>query len=130
MNTPRLSGKDILYIGLGGVLGSLLRSWIGLGFDGSFPVPTVLVNILGACALAILYGSQHRLHPQGKYLYMVGFCGSFTTVSLFSFETMALLESGQLALALLNIGIPVGVALVLVAWIIPRVEKSVAEDKP
>ncbi len=129
MSVPRLSGKDIFYIGLGGVLGSLLRTWIGIGFAGSFPVPTLLVNVLGACALAILYGSQHRLHPQGKYLYMVGFCGSFTTVSLFSFETIDLMVNGQLALALLNIGIPVGLAIILVAWIIPRAEKSAREDQ-
>jgi CrcB protein len=123
MKTPRLSTRDILYISLGGILGSLLRTWIGLGYEGGFPVPTILVNILGTCALAILYGSQHRIHPQGRYLYMVGFCGSFTTVSLFSYETLSLLESGHAAQALLNITIPVILSLLLVAWIIPMAEK-------
>jgi CrcB protein len=123
MKTPKLSTRDILYISFGGILGSLLRTWIGWGFEGGFPVPTILVNVLGACALAILYGSQHRIHPQGRYLYMVGFCGSFTTVSLFSYETVVLLESGQAGLALLNIAIPVILSLSLVAWIIPKAEK-------
>ena len=86
----KLTPADALYIALGGMLGSLLRWWIGIGFEGEFPVPTLLINILGAAALGVLYASQHRLNPQGKYLYMVGFCGSFTTVSLFSLETLQL----------------------------------------
>lgn len=128
MSIPRLSGTDILFIGLGGIIGSVLRSWIGYGFDGVFPVPTIVVNIIGASALAILYGSQHRLHPQGHHLYMVGFCGSFTTVSLFSHETIQLIESGRVLLALANVVIPVAISLALVAWIVPHAEEAVEEE--
>lgn len=116
---------DIMYIGLGGMLGSLLRWFLGFGYEGSFPVPTILVNILGAIALGILYASQHQLHPRGKYLYMVGFCGSFTTVSLFTFETFQLVESGHLAQASMNVLLPVFLSIVFVAAIIPPIEKAV-----
>ncbi len=121
----RLSLTDAIYIGLGGTLGSLLRWWIGLGFDGHFPVPTLMINILGAAALGMLYASQHRLHPQGKYLYMVGFCGSFTTVSLFSMETVQFFHQGDWLLALVNILVPVIISLVIVAIIIKPIEGSV-----
>ncbi|HSH08873.1 MAG TPA: CrcB family protein [Oceanipulchritudo sp.] len=123
MNT-RLTGTDILYIGLGGMLGSLLRWWVGLGFEGELPVPTLLINVLGAAALGVLYASQHRLHLQGRYLYMVGFCGSFTTVSLFSLETITLFKEGALMAAVLNLSLPVLAALVIVALIIPPIEKA------
>jgi CrcB protein len=118
------SAADILYIALGGVLGSLLRWWIGIGFEGEFPVPTILVNVLGAAALGVLYASQHRLHLQGRYLYMVGFCGSFTTVSLFSHETVQLLASGNWLGGLMNLLIPVIAALIAVALVIGPVEKA------
>lgn len=130
MTHPRFSLQDILYIGLGGMIGSLLRWWLGIGFDGTFPVPTLLVNVLGAAALAVLYASQHRLHLKGRYLYMVGFCGSFTTVSLFSHETIQLFLNGHLWMGATNILLPVIVALVVVSLIIPPVEKiSERRDK-
>lgn len=122
MQTPRLSLRDCLAIGLGGMLGSLLRSWIGTGFEGSFPLPTLFVNILGTAALGILHASRHRLDPGGRYLYMVGFCGSFTTVSLFSLENLSLLREGHLVTALVHLGLPVLISLLLVSWIITRVD--------
>jgi len=114
---PGLTLADASFIGLGGMLGSLLRWWIGLGFTGSFPVPTLFANVLGSVALAALYAMQPRMHPHGKYLFMVGFCGSFTTVSSFIFETLELWEHGQHWLCLLNLGGSVAAALLLAACI-------------
>ena len=126
MKQFEFSLADILYIGLGGMLGSLLRWLLGIGFEGMFPVPTVLVNILGAVVLGILYASQHQSHPRGRYLYMVGFCGSFTTVSLYSYESIQLIQSGHLFLAAGNILLPVLLSLAIVAIIIPPIERVVA----
>lgn len=111
-------------IGLGGMLGSLLRAWIGTDYTGLFPVPTILVNILGATALAVLHATQHRIHRHGRYLYMVGFCGSFTTVSLFSLESAVLAGGGDLLPALLNVLIPVVVSLVVVHQVVGRLDRK------
>ena len=124
MQTPHLSFRDCLAIGFGGMLGSLLRSWIGTGFEGSFPLPTLFINILGTAALGILHASRHRLDPGGRYLYMVGFCGSFTTVSLFSLENLSLLRDGHLVTALFHLGVPVLVSLFLVIWIVSRIDSG------
>ena len=120
MKLPRLTLTDLFVIGLGGTVGSLLRTWVGSGFEGVFPVPTLMINLLGAAALAVLHATQHRLHPQGRYLYMVGFCGSFTTVSLFSRETVNLIESGHLLYALAYLTLSLGPAVLLVSWIVSR----------
>lgn len=130
MKKLEFSPADILYIGLGGVLGSLLRWLLGIGFEGVLPLPTLLVNILGSAALGILYASQHQLHPTGKYLYMVGFCGSFTTVSLFSLETVQLLQSGHWILATTNLLLPVFLSLAIVSIVIPPVERIAARRRP
>ena len=119
----KLSPGDAFYIALGGMLGSLLRWWIGQGFEGTFPYPTLFANLLGSVALGILYGIQHRMHPHGKYLFMVGFCGSFTTVSSFFLETLQLWQGGHHWLGLLNVSISVTAALLLVACVIPVVER-------
>lgn len=120
MTLPSFSRRDILCIGLGGLLGSLLRSWTGAGFEGAFPVPTVFINILGAVALGILHVSRHRMRQDDRILYMVGFCGSFTTVSLFSHETVELVGDGTWHLAVANLLLPVAIAFLAVYWIVER----------
>ncbi len=120
----KLSLADAFHIALGGTLGSLLRWWIGLGFAGTFPFPTLFANLLGSVALGVLYAIQHRMHPHGKYLFMIGFCGSFTTVSSFFLETLELWQGGHQWLGLLNVSVSVAGALLLVACVIPLVERA------
>lgn len=119
---PLLRFPDLLAIGAGGALGSLLRSWIALGYEGSFPVPTLMGNLLGAAALAVLYARRHRIRLQGRYLYMVGFCGSFTTVSAFSLELIQLMRSGFLISGLAYLLSSIGGALLLVLVLVSRLE--------
>ena len=91
----------LLWIGLGGAAGSVLRYLIG-GFiqrsaHAGFPAGTLVVNVLGCFLIGVL--AQHYLnvqaHPNMRAALMTGFCGGFTTFSAFSLETVGLLRGGE-----------------------------------
>lgn len=88
-------------VGTGGAVGALLRHWVGQQIDAeAFPAATFAVNVVGSFVLAVVtfgsFGGQLAL------LVGVGVCGSFTTYSSFSCETVRLYETGQRALAIAN----------------------------
>ena len=69
-------------VGIGGAAGAMLRYAISLiPFKGSFPVLTLLTNILGALAIGIIAGAAARKGlPQNAVLFLkTGVCGGFTT---------------------------------------------------
>jgi CrcB protein len=97
-------------VALGGLVGSVARYWLaGLvqRLAGSHvPLGTLAVNELGSFLLGlVMMLSLERgvLGPSTRLFLAVGVCGGFTTMSTFSFETMALLRDGEGALALGNV---------------------------
>ena len=95
-------GTNILLVGLGGSIGSILRylsqKWINESYQHNFPLATFLVNIFGCLLIGILYALGEKgniLSPQTRILLITGFCGGFTTFSTFAFENMNLLRIGD-----------------------------------
>ena len=90
---------NVLFVGLGGFLGAVLRYLIGIiPLKSGFPFNTFVTNIAGALIIGIVVGlintdvlsqSHHQL------FWKTGFCGGLTTFSTFSFESLTLLESGK-----------------------------------
>jgi CrcB protein len=118
----------IWLVALGGALGSVSRFLLGpaiqrgLGFSypfGTFPFGTLFINVAGSLIVGIVAGlaaDGATVSPQVRAFLAVGFCGGFTTFSAFSFETVALIEGGQLGRA--GAYIIASVALsVTAAWI-------------
>jgi CrcB protein len=110
-----------LYVAIGGAIGSVLRYWCsGLAaqaFGETFPVGTLLVNVIGSALIglvAVVTGPDGRLlvAPEVRQLVMVGLFGGFTTFSSFSIQTLALVQDGEWALALANVGLSVGLCLI------------------
>lgn len=103
--------KPYLAVGIGSGIGSALRYGVSLishALLGSyFPWGTLIVNVAGSCLIGWLaatisrfpHGQLARLQP----LLIAGFCGGFTTFSLFSLETLYLLQLGQPWIALFYI---------------------------
>lgn len=91
----------LLWIGLGGALGSILRYLVGAFMQRSahigFPVGTLAVNVLGCFLIGILaqHYSNIQAYPNVRAALITGFCGGFTTFSAFSLETVGLLRGGE-----------------------------------
>lgn len=95
--------KIILLISFGGALGAPSRYIVNLIvsniFKYSFPIGTLLVNIIGSFVIGILAMSLKNYHYFSedliKYFFMIGFLGSFTTFSSFSIEVINMIESNN-----------------------------------
>lgn len=100
--------QTALAIGAGGFCGAISRyygvRWVTAWAGTAFPVGTLLVNAAGSLGLGLLLGlaATRTFPPDLRAGLAVGFCGGFTTMSAFSYETLALLERGAFGLAVLN----------------------------
>jgi CrcB protein len=98
----RAGAASILYVALGGALGSVAR-WLVSGAvqrwaGGTFPWGTFAVNAAGSLAIGVLAAialERTLVPPAARLFLIVGVLGGFTTFSAFSYETMAMLRGGQ-----------------------------------
>ncbi len=114
--------KELLLVALGGGLGSALRylasKMITKIVSGTMMfLGTFAVNILGSLLIGILSGWMLASQPENqtfRLLFIVGFCGGFTTFSTFAFENLCLIELNQwwLLVAYVATSVVLGVAAV------------------
>jgi CrcB protein len=89
---------------VGAPLRYLLDGYIGDRVEGVFPWGTFVVNASGSLLFGVISGlALYHAFPQtSKVILGTGFCGSYTTFSTFSFETVRLVEEGALRQAFRN----------------------------
>lgn len=92
----------IIYIALGGIAGTLsrygLEGWIQSRTATGFPLGTLTVNISGSLLLGFILRvatGTTLISPDVRAALTIGFCGAFTTMSTFSYESVALLTDGD-----------------------------------
>lgn len=92
----------ILYIALGGIVGTLsrygLEGWIQARTASAFPFGTLTVNLAGSLLLGFILRiatGAAVISPDLRAGLTIGFCGAFTTMSTFSYESVALLTDGN-----------------------------------
>ncbi|MFK7106284.1 fluoride efflux transporter CrcB [Flavobacterium oreochromis] len=100
--------KSILYIGLGGGIGSILRYLASLFLNrfitNSFPIGTFIINSIGCLLIGLFLGyfeKQSYDTSEFRYFLITGICGGFTTFSTFSNENIQLLQNNQTGMAFL-----------------------------
>jgi CrcB protein len=91
-----------IVVGVGGALGAVARwyvtDWVRHLTGAQIPWGTMAVNILGSLALGFLMVWLQARAPsaQVRELVGVGFLGSFTTFSTYSYETVAMARAGEI----------------------------------
>jgi len=111
-------------VAVGGLIGSLLRYWLAgvvqRATDGAtFPAGTLAVNVAGSFVIGLVMTlslERGLVNDDVRVFLTTGFCGGFTTMSTFSYETIALLRDGEAALALGNVGGTLGACFAAV-WL-------------
>lgn len=115
--------KNILLVGLGGGVGSILRYLTAVVVNrywaNPFPLATFAINIVGCFVIGILAGlmtKQPWADGNFRLLFITGFCGGYTTFSAFALENVNLLQSNNNLVAFLYIGLSVFVGI-MATWL-------------
>ncbi len=98
-----------LIVAVGGMAGALsryfLQGWI-LDRTGPSVIALFVVNISGAFAIGLIATlAQERgvITPEVRLLLTTGFLGAYTTFSSWMFESVQLIEAGEIARAAANV---------------------------
>jgi fluoride exporter len=111
--------KSIVAISVGSSLGALLRWWLGMRLNASFPpIPpgTLAANLIGGYIVGVavaLFATYAAIAPEWRLLVITGFCGGLTTFSTFSAEVVTLLQQGRGSWALVAMATHLGGSLLM-----------------
>lgn len=106
-----MSGLVLIFIGAG--IGGVLRNLVSVAalrlFGSTFPVGTLLVNVVGSFVIGCAAGwltmrIEHMWAGHARLFIVTGVLGGFTTFSSFSLDAAVLAERGELGLAALYVG--------------------------
>lgn len=133
-----MGGGDLIHlligaglVSLGAIAGTPLRFFVsrfaGARVGETFPWGTLVVNVSGCLIMGVVAAYAVKLGYSGTSDYWLllatGFLGSYTTVSSFALQTLALARGGETAAALRYVGLSVGLCLGAVAlgfWAVMR----------
>jgi CrcB protein len=98
-------------VAIGGGVGAVLRYWIGSAVQGvaaagSFPLGTLVVNVLGCFTIGVVAELAERrgyMTSEARAFVVIGILGGFTTFSAFANDTVNALRAGSAAMGFVNV---------------------------
>jgi fluoride exporter len=100
-----LDRRELAAIFLGGIVGTLLRVWLGQRFStqpGQWPWVTLAINVSGCFGLGYLATRLQERVAQSTYhrpLLATGLCGAYTTFSTMQVEILRMIDHDHHGLA-------------------------------
>ena len=83
---------NFIYVGFGGALGAISRFGINEIFENylslSSPIGTLFVNVIGCFLIGLIVGVTLPIKDTSYYFFIIGFLGSFTTMSALTYQTV------------------------------------------
>jgi len=126
---------DVMWVGLGGGLGSGLRWWVGsmVGerYHGDLPLGTFLINVSGTFLigyLSVLFGVDwHDRYGHGMVLnafVLTGVLGGYTTFSSMQLDAVKLSrrKRGRLATSYLSLSVAAGLLAAMLGAALARAQ--------
>ena len=110
----------MLAVGIGGIIGANLRwkigEWAADQWATPFPWGTLLINLTGSFILGLyltLVTERFSGRPLTRLLIATGILGAYTTFSTFAYETVSLVQHGQVwtAVAYVAASLTLGLAV-------------------
>jgi CrcB protein len=117
--------KSLLLVGVGGMIGSVLRYLTVISFrNETFPYGTLVVNVVGSLVIGIVAGfiTKNIISPELRLFFATGVCGGFTTFSAFSAESLELLNQHKYGIAFIYILISftLGITAAFCGWMLTK----------
>jgi CrcB protein len=110
-----LKGIEFLLLGLGALAGAFLRYKMTESpiLFGVLPINILIINVLGSFILGIfaVISMNYNLDPKYSIFIAIVFCGSFTTMSSFAFQSVSLIDTKDFVLFGLNLIGNVGLSI-------------------
>ena len=111
------SFMSIIFVGIGGAIGAILRYLISMiPVKSDFPILTLVTNVIGAFAIGCIVALAKKYDMPKNVVLMLktGVCGGFTTFSTFSLEAYNLLESRKIGIGITYAGLSLVLCVVAV----------------
>ena len=125
--------QRLFIIGISGLVGTLCRyglsELVARRFGESFPVGTLIVNLVGCFLAGVFFYSLNERALASELVrsaVMIGFLGGFTTFSAFALQSFNLGRDGQLSFALLYVLLSnlIGFAFVWLGYTLSRLASA------
>jgi CrcB protein len=97
--TPAIGAGLVVAGAIGAPARYLVDGFVQDRTVGDLPWGTFVINVTGSLLLGLITGAAlyHAFPSTPKIWLGTGFCGAYTTFSTFTFETIRLLEEGEVA---------------------------------